>query len=102
MIPKRLVSSSGTGITPSIEISAFFQVILDHRTIVHFVDVIAEKDRRQIGSGFAQKIEVLVDGIGGASIPSLIITPLIWLQQANTTMAAGFSQLVVCRWQYGR
>ncbi len=47
-------------------------VFLDHRLIVHFIDVIAAEDEEDIGARAFEGVDVLVDGVGGASIPVFV------------------------------
>ncbi len=44
-------------------------VVLQHRGIVHPVDVISRENQRILGAASLQQVEVLVDGVRGAAVP---------------------------------
>ncbi len=47
-------------------------VVLDHRTIVHLVDMIAGQDHDVAGAFLLQGVDVLVHGVRGTLIPVLV------------------------------
>ena len=51
------------------DVGALLDVVGDHRTVVHLVDVIAGQHQHVLGPQRADQIQVLVDAIGGAAIP---------------------------------
>jgi hypothetical protein len=53
-------------------------VILDHHPIIHLVNMVASQNQGHLGSGTFDGIKVLIDGVGGASIPILAINLLGW------------------------
>ena len=44
-------------------------VVLQHRGIVHSVDVISRENQRILGAASLQQVEVLVDGVRSAAVP---------------------------------
>ena len=44
-------------------------MVLEHRGIVHSVDVIARENQHIFGAASLQQIQVLIDGVGGAAVP---------------------------------
>ena len=46
-------------------------MLLEHRLVIHLVDVVAGKNEDVIGLLAADGIDVLIDGVGGALIPVL-------------------------------
>ena len=46
-------------------------VLLKHLGVVHLVDVIAGEDEHEFGTFASDRIDVLIDGVGGALIPLL-------------------------------
>ena len=53
------------------DVGARIDVLLQHLGVIHFVDVIAGKNEHVFGALAANRIDVLVNGIGGALIPLL-------------------------------
>ena len=53
------------------DVCAGFDVLLEHLLIIHFVDVIAGEDEDEVRLLAADRIDVLVDGVGGALVPVL-------------------------------
>ena len=53
------------------DVRAGRDVLLEHLLVVHLVDVVAGEDEDVVGLLAADRIDVLVDGVGGALIPVL-------------------------------
>src|SRR5262245_54029471 len=53
------------------DISAPLHMELDHAGDVHAVDVVAAEDRDYVRVGLLHEVDVLIDGVGGALVPSL-------------------------------
>ena len=53
------------------DVGALLDVVGDHRTVVHLVDVIAGQHQHVLRPVRQNQLEVLVDGIGGAAVPVL-------------------------------
>ena len=53
------------------DVGAGFDVLLEHRLVIHFVDVVAGENEDVIRLLAADRIDVLVDGVRGALIPVL-------------------------------
>jgi hypothetical protein len=62
-----LIGADGQGGQGHVRTGVF--VLLEHLAVVHFVDVIAAEDDDVPGLFGADRVDVLVDGIGGALIP---------------------------------
>src|SRR6266851_965502 len=56
---------------PDGDVGAGVAVLLKHAAVIHFIDVIAGEDEDEFGAFAADRIDVLVDGVGGALIPLL-------------------------------
>ena len=54
------------------QIGAAFDVPLDQLGVVHLVDVVAGEDHHVLRPLFLDRVDVLVDGVGGALIPVLV------------------------------
>ena len=46
-------------------------MLVEHQPVVHLVDVIAREDQHVLGLLGADRVNVLVDGVGGAQVPVL-------------------------------
>ena len=46
-------------------------MLLEHAAVIHFVNVVAGKNKNEFGALAADGINVLVHGVGGALIPLL-------------------------------
>ena len=44
-------------------------VVLQHRGVIHSVDVISRENQRILGAASLQQVEVLVDGVRRAAVP---------------------------------
>ena len=53
------------------DVGALLDVVGDHRTVVHLVDVVAGQHQHMLRMMRADVVEVLVDAVGGAAIPVL-------------------------------
>ena len=51
-------------------------MLIDHRFVVHFVDVVAGEDQHFLGTFFFDGVNILVDGVGGALVP-IFVDPLL-------------------------
>ena len=51
------------------DVGALLDVVGDHRTVVHLVDVVAGEHQHVLGAVGEDQLDVLVHGIGGAAIP---------------------------------
>ena len=51
----------------------FRQVEVDHAGDVHAIDMIAAENGHQVRIGLLDKIDVLIDGVGGAQVPRLVL-----------------------------
>src|SRR5260370_179586 len=56
---------------PDGDVGAGVAVLLKHAAVIHFIDVIAREDEDGFGGLACGRIDVLVDGVGGALIPLL-------------------------------
>ena len=65
------------------EVRALGQVVVDHRAVIHLVDVVTRKNHYRVGPVFADEVQVLVDGIGRAGIPVLPFARLVGLQEPH-------------------
>jgi hypothetical protein len=63
-------------------------VIVDHRPVIHLVDVIAGENDHVVGAAVLDEAQVLVDGVGGAGVPVLAFARLVGLEQAHAAAAA--------------
>ena len=54
------------------QVGVGFLVALDQLGVVHLVDVVAGEDHHVLGPLFLDRVDVLVDGVGGALIPVLV------------------------------
>jgi hypothetical protein len=55
------------------DIGLLVLVILDHLSDVHPVDVIRTEHNHEIWGGLLDEVEILMDGIGGSSVPLLAL-----------------------------
>ena len=69
MMPNSLARSSGTSTTPTVMSASHCLVVRDHRTVVHFVDVIARQDQHVRRMVRPNEFQILIHRIGGAAIP---------------------------------
>src|SRR5262245_15383777 len=57
---------------PDGNVGADVQVVLDHRLVIHLVDMVAGEDDDIFGALFFQNVDVLIDGVGRAGIPGFV------------------------------
>ena len=55
------------------DFGALLHVVFDHAGDVHAVDVISAEDGHHVGIGLLHQIDVLINGVGRALIPGLIL-----------------------------
>lgn len=55
----------------------------EHLAVVHFIDVVAGQDQDVFRLVYAQDIQVLIDSVGRAFVPALLVDPLLRRQQLD-------------------
>ena len=70
-MPKRRDSATGTSMAPTVREAPARDVHVQHVAVVHLVDVVAGEHDRPARLLPLDRIEVLVDGVGGAEVPVL-------------------------------
>ena len=71
MMPKRRAASAGIDFDGGYgDVSARIHVLLKHLAIIHFIDVIARENDGVVGALAADGIDILVNGVRGAEIPT--------------------------------
>ncbi len=70
------------------QVGALRQVIVDHRAVVHLVDVVSRQNEHVVGAVLANEIQILVDGVRRASVPVLAAARLVGLQQTHAAATA--------------
>ena len=53
-------------------------VVLDHRTVIHLVDVVAGQNHNAFGAFLFNRVDVLIHGVGGTLIPVGVNPLLRW------------------------
>jgi hypothetical protein len=70
------------------QVGAVFEVLPDHRPVVHRVDVIAGDDQHQLGPKVADEGEVLPHRVGGAAVPVRVLGAAVGGENAQLAGAA--------------
>ena len=65
------------------DIRLAFDVVGQHRPVIHFVDVIPGQNQHEVGFVGADDIQILVDGVGGPPIPRRLVDALLGRQQLH-------------------
>jgi hypothetical protein len=68
--PKAPASSSGTSMQATLSSRAAAGMLGEHDLVVHLVDMVAGQHQHVAGVGFAQQVQVLPHGVGGAAVPA--------------------------------
>src|SRR5215831_15781467 len=58
-------------------------MVLQHIRVIHFIDVVTGQDDKVFGGSGAKDVEILVNCIRRAAVPSRLIEPLLGRQQVE-------------------
>ena len=76
MTPNCLASSTDDPQSADGQVGLVFAVVVYHPPVVHFVNMIAGQDDDVFGTDFLNRIDVLINGVGGSLVPLFVNTLL--------------------------
>ena len=62
---------------------AALHVVFEHQRVIHLVDVVAGQHHHVLGLAALDDVQVLIDRIGRAAVPVLLVHPLLGGQQVD-------------------